>query len=472
MIEQADVLVRMSDGVQVAVRIWRPDDERPAPTLFAASPYRYDNDDLPDTGIYLWHETGPIHWYVEHGFAYVHLDVRGTGKSGGDYGFFDRRERRDLFEVIEWIAIQPWCNGNVGGIGQSYYAASQWCMASERPPHLRCIAPYDGHVDICSGWAYTGGIPGAFLNEWWYNNVRPANRTPANGAPSRELPLDLSLVVAQHPTRDDFWRERTIHEALRDVDIPVYSIGVWAKLELHLAGNILGYERVAGPRKLLVSGVPSMTAALVEFESVAFHERVLLPFYERFLRGSSDDTYERRPNVEFAVRGTSATVAAEAWPPAAVAHEEWFLDPAASGTVTSLNDGSLGRTPAAGAPSTSYRYPDPEWTLGPVVFTRFGPDAVRRVLTFTSAPLADDLTIAGPAEIVLHVSSSRRDTDIIAKLSEQLPQSAAARATGAQPAATVVTKGWLRASHRGSAADDRIGSPVMLRPDPLPLVPG
>jgi putative CocE/NonD family hydrolase len=196
-----------------------------------------------------------------------------------------------------------------------------------------------------------------------------------------------------------------------------------------------------------------------------------VPFYRRYLgEAAVDDEYDRRPPVQFAVRGTTETLASDAWPPPEVRYESWYLSATPSGSVTSLNDGSLGTAVAEGA--TSYRYPDPEWTLGPVVFTRFGADAVRRVLTFTSEPLSNELTVAGPAELVLHLSSSRTDTDVIVKLSEQVPQSDEARSTGAQPASTVVTKGWLRASHRGSAADERIGSPIMLRADPLPIVPG
>jgi putative CocE/NonD family hydrolase len=473
MIQETDVLIPMSDGVSVAVRIRRPDHGRPGPALFAASPYRYDNDDLPETGLFLWRETGPIDWYVERGFAYVHLDVRGTGKSGGEYGFFDRRERRDLYESIEWIAQQPWSSGKIGGIGHSYYAASQWCMAAERPPHLTCIAPYDGHFDFCGGWAYTGGIPSTFMTEWWNNNVRLINRFPANGAPARELPLDLSYIISQHPTRDAFWEERSIHEALRDVTIPVFSIGVWAKLDLHLAGNIMGFERVAGERKLLVSGVPSMTAALVEFESPAFHERVLLPFYERYLcdAPAEGNAFAERPRVQFALRGTGETLAATHWPPSGMRYSEWYVNPRTSGSVRSLNDGSLSISPAYGAATTAYSYPDPEWTLGPVIFTRTGPDPVRRVLTFTSEPLEEDLTIAGSPELVLHASSSRTDMDVIVKLSEQFPLHPGTNLTTHQPAFTVVTKGWLRASHRGSAADERTGSPIMVRPDPLPLLP-
>jgi len=91
-VDQSDVYLRMSDGVEVAVRIYRPDSEGVYPTLFAGSPYRYDNDDLPPSMVFFWQETGPISWYVEQGYAYVHLDVRGSGKSGGEYGFLDARE--------------------------------------------------------------------------------------------------------------------------------------------------------------------------------------------------------------------------------------------------------------------------------------------------------------------------------------------------------------------------------------------
>ena len=57
------------------------------PTLLAASPYRFDNDAAPAIPLFLWRETGPIDWYLEQGYAYVHMDVRGTGRSGGEYRY-------------------------------------------------------------------------------------------------------------------------------------------------------------------------------------------------------------------------------------------------------------------------------------------------------------------------------------------------------------------------------------------------
>ena len=106
MIEEKDVRVAVRDGVRIALRIYRPDGAGPFPTLFAASPYRYDNNELPAYPLFLWRETGPIPWYVEQGYAFVHMDVRGSGFSEGEFGFMDRAEQEDLPEIIEWIAAQ------------------------------------------------------------------------------------------------------------------------------------------------------------------------------------------------------------------------------------------------------------------------------------------------------------------------------------------------------------------------------
>ena len=156
------VSIRMRDGIKIAAALYLPRVAGRVPALLAASPYRFDNNIAPAVPIFLWRETGPIDWYLEQGYAFVHMDVRGTGRSGGDYRYMCREEQRDLVEVIEWIARQRWCNGRVGGIGQSYYARMQWFMAIQNPPHLAAIAPYDGNVDTYRASAYTGGIPGHF----------------------------------------------------------------------------------------------------------------------------------------------------------------------------------------------------------------------------------------------------------------------------------------------------------------------
>ena len=113
---------------------------------------------------------------------------------------------------------------------------------------------------------------------------------------------------------------------------------------------------------------------------------------------------------------------------------------------------------------------------GVVGFGPGGPpafDPARRVLTFTTAPLEKDLEIAGPIKLVLYASSTQKDTDFVIKLSEQVPQPAEERAKGINPQFQVVTKGWLRASHRElDAKRSTEMEPYRSHADPEPLKPG
>jgi predicted acyl esterase len=447
MIEEKDVLIRVRDGIQMAARIYRPDGAGPFPTLFATSPYRYDNNMLPAQPMFLWRETGPIEWYVENGYAYVHADVRGTGRSEGEFEFLGQREQHDLYDVIEWIGSQKWSNGKVGGIGQSYYAMSQWFMGIQNPPHLACIAPYDGLNDPYRFMGYPGGIEGSFLAYWINSSVRVPNLYPANGDNPRYVAPDLFLEVQRHPFYDEFWRERAAFEHLGEIKVPLFSIGVWAKQDLHLAGNIWGYQMARGPKKLAISGTPTPFSSQSDFAGVEFHRRYLLPFYDKYLKGFKT-SYDERPNVEYLVRNTAKVRSFETWPPPGAKRARFYLGKVRTGSVTSLNDGGLGPVPPEkNGGSTSYSYPQPSWVLGVVPIGPTGPDPARGVLTFTTQPLESDLETAGNGKLILYASSTRSDTDFIVKISEQFEQSQEERARGVQPRYFIVTKGWLRASH-------------------------
>jgi putative CocE/NonD family hydrolase len=468
-----EVKVRVHDGVEIAVALYMPAGDGRFPVLLAPSPYRYDNNSLPASPQFLWRETGPIDFYLEYGYVYAHMDVRGCGKSGGEFRLLDRNEQKDLYDVIEWLGRQPWSNGKVGGIGQSYFCMLQWWMAIAKPPSLACIAAFDGLNDPYRASVYQGGILGDFFGSYWWNQNRLINLHPANGQYPREQTCDLNLLLQQHPAYDDFWRERCAAERLHEIEVPLYSIGVWGKVDLHTRGNIEGFRRASGPKKLKMIGPINAFVANREFSGRELHEKLLLPFYELYLKGKASD-YEKRPTVEYFVRGADAVRNAESWPPAGVRHVAWNLNAQKSGSVTSLNDGSLTRDAVGGEGKTSYTYPNPGWMFGVVgLGPNNAPDPARRVLTFTTAPLAQDLEIAGPILLTLYAASSRDDMDFFVKLSEQMPQSAEDRGKGLNPASYWITKGWLRASHR--ALDPKKSTPMEpyhTHSNPEPIEPG
>ena len=266
------------------------------------------------------------------------------------------------------------------------------------------------------------------------------------------MTFDLVGEIINHELDDDFWKVRSPYWRLDKIKCPVLSIGHWGKMGLHLRGNIVGYEEVKAPKKLVVTGARNTFEAHKMFDQVEFHEKELLPFYDLHLKGKNNGFMEAEP-VRLYVRGANVWRAEEQWPPKA-AYTPYYLRKGPSGSVTSMNDGGMSpEQPAADeakeATSTSYTYPDWEWVNGVAIIGPDGRvDAVRRVLTFTSAPLDNDLDVTGPIVLKLFASSTAIDTQFIVKLTDQQPQDDAARKAGTQPSFTPVSKGWLKASHR------------------------
>src|SRR5215467_6564710 len=423
-----DIKVTMRDGVRLSLCVYRPPGYGPVPALFAASPYQHEFDTVPAFPLFLWRETGPIEWYVEQGYAYVHADVRGSGRSEGEFGFMDRTEQQDYIELIAWITQQPWCNGRVGGIGQSYYAMAQWLMATLNPPGLACIAPYDGLVDQYRCSNYHGGI---FCNyrSSWYAALRADNQhRPAGGKGRPPMRFDLFGAITEHTLYDDWWRERSAFERLGDIRVPVLSIGHWGKMGLHLRGNILGFEEVTAPKKLVVTGAKNVHEAHHQFDQVEFHRRELLPFYEQHLKGVANGFMEGAP-VRLFIRGAEVWREEPQWPLARASYVPYYLRKGPSGSVTSLNDGGLASEP----------------------------------------PTVETVEEAATS----YASSDQVDTRFIVKLADQHPQDAGARAKGVQPGFTNVSKGWLQASHREKdEARSTELRPFYTHTNPQPLTPG
>ncbi len=468
------ITVTMRDGVKISLCVYRPDAPGPFPTLFAASPYQYEMDAVPAYPLFLWRETGPVEWYVQQGYVYVHADVRGSGHSGGEFTFMGREEQEDYLELIAWIIKQPWCNGRIGGIGQSYYAMAQWLMATYNPPGLACIIPYDGLVDQYRCSNYHGGIFCSYRSVW-YTSLRADNmQRPVSKQARPTMKFDLVGAITEHQLDDEFWRERSPYWRLDKIKCPVLSIGHWGKMGLHLRGNILGYEMLKAPKKLVVTGARNTTEAHHMFDQVDFHEQECLPFYDLHLKGANNQFMDASP-VKIFVRGANQWRAEEEWPPQRATMTPFYLRKGPSDSVTSLNDGGLSReAPPAAESGTSYTYPDWEWVNGVVVMGPDGrPDFTKRVLTFTSDPLEADLEVTGPIVLKLFASSTAIDTRFIVKLSDQNPQDAAARKSGAQPTHTPVSKGWLRASHREKDPERSTElRPFYTHTNPQPIEPG
>ena len=168
MIAEKDVLVPMRDGVKIAIDVYRPDTTEKLPALLAFSIHNKDlqGPDVAEASLthpawsMLWTgpaEAGDTRFFVGRGYVHVIGNSRGVGKSegGGSRAF-------DSYDLIEWIAGQPWCDGNVGMVGISGFGAEQLMAAKLNPPHLKAIFPFDprGAYGEAGGFRdeYPGGV--------------------------------------------------------------------------------------------------------------------------------------------------------------------------------------------------------------------------------------------------------------------------------------------------------------------------
>ena len=116
------------------------------------------------------------------------------------------------------------------------------------------------------------------------------------------MKFDLVGAITEHILDDEFWRERSPYWRLDKIKCPVLSIGHWGKMGLHLRGNIVGYEELKSPKKLVVTGARNTFEAHKMFDQVDFHEKECLPFYDLHLKGKNNGFMETEPVQDLRAR--------------------------------------------------------------------------------------------------------------------------------------------------------------------------
>ena len=143
-------MIPLRDGVQLEAWIFKPAGlQSKAPTVLCLTQYEIDG-------------MTPGRYFTERGYVYAQVYVRGRGRSGGEKSEnLGLQVGRDGYDLVEWIAAQPWSDGHVVMYGASFFGMTQWRTAAQVPPHLAGIAPY---VPIYPGWDVpnTNGIPQAW----------------------------------------------------------------------------------------------------------------------------------------------------------------------------------------------------------------------------------------------------------------------------------------------------------------------
>lgn len=444
-----DVRIPMSDGVELVGDVRLPSASGAFPVILVMSPYGREDQESPST---LTRD------YLGHGYAHVNVDIRGTGKSDGALCLFCDREQQDVYEVVEWIAVQSWSDGKVGMQGGSYLAISQLLGAAKQPPHLRAIVPEVPYTDTYRDIVWHNGIWNQQFMSLWTG--LQAGLGLQGAAQSRRLPdrafNALAIEFKNAPLDGPTYWERSVYPKFDRIKVPTLLMSGW--FDGFSRGTIRNFQGIASERKRLIMGPQPHTPPGPPFDPLSPYAPVPpspgaadppLAWFDRFLKGIPNGI-ENEPPVLYYDIGAFEWRAASAWPPADATVRTLHLSGERAGSIDSLNDGSLTDAP----PSGSATYPDSyrsdpsvgvtevngKWgnvAAAPFVRHDQTPDAIRQ-LTYTTAALPAPLTLAGPMELRFHGETDQADTDWIVKVADVAPDGSS----------LLLSSGYLRASHR------------------------
>ncbi len=233
--EDQHVRIKMSDGVRLMARIWRPtaSDHEAVPAVLEFIPYR--QRDLTARRDSIHHP-----YLAGHGYASVRVDLRGSGDSDGVLtDEYLEQELTDAEEVLAWLAAQPWCSGRTGMMGISWGGFNALQLAARQPPSLGAI------VTVCSTddrYADDVHYMGGCLlsdNLSWASTMFAYNSCPPDPAVVGECWREMwherltgsGLWLEKwlrHQRRDSYWQHGSVCENFADIEIPVYAVSGWA----------------------------------------------------------------------------------------------------------------------------------------------------------------------------------------------------------------------------------------------------
>lgn len=323
---EKDIAVEMRDGVKIYTDVYRPTTDEKVPAIIVWSPYgknsgngdRYKNifrqlgiDMKCVSGLQKWEGPDPDYW-VGHGYAILHPDTRGIGKSEGDITMVGTQEGRDGYDLVEWAAKQEWCNGKVSFAGTSYLTFSQWFIGAECPPHLACLQPSEGFTDAFRDLCRRGGMPDFVFARGLQTNHQGNQR--------RE---DVYEECQKYPfITNDLWQDKIA--GLENINVPVYVVASYSNV-LHTDGTFRGWRGVKSKDKWLRIHDNLEWPDFYNPKYIEDRRR----FYDHFLKGI-DNGWENTPRVRYSLHdmegGNRVDLPATEFPPVGTEYKKLYLN--------------------------------------------------------------------------------------------------------------------------------------------------
>ncbi len=496
------VPMEMRDGTILRADVYRPDDKQKHPVILTRTPY--DRASVADYSFL------PVIDTVSAGYAIAVQSVRGLFDSEGEQSLGDTSwsiEASDGYDSVEWLAAQPWCDGNVCMAGGSFMAMAQWMAARENPPHLKAIAPWVDGAGVTEPSRSNGIVYLAAATNWiLHMAVSIADREEKRGKDISNLRKLLKRAVSNPeeiynflPLKDvphfnfegikELWTNRVL-DTSRDtqeyaeknrtpyekINVPCCHVSGWfdqypsGTFNLFLSMREKGGSQLARQGQHLLMGPwdhmgPNVIGdtgdlgfgrlATTRGSRLAEHN---IDFFNKYVKGMDIDI----PAVRYFVMGRNIWQTADTWPLPQTQWQRFFLHSKGHAN-TSGGDGWLSRDEAGSEPADTFTYNPhlPVRTTGCAGHSRlyrFAPapqeqSPVERrddVLCYTTPELKEDTEVTGPLELHLFAATSARDTDFTAKLVDVYPDGYAFN---------VVCDGVIRARYRKSPFKPELVTP-------------
>ena len=494
------------DGVNLRTFVYLPLGEGPFPVLIYRTPYSAPFNTL---GGYPRQENRGIAerptdvgWpaITDEGYALVVQYTRGrTGSEGEDRAF--TTDRDDGAALVAWIQRRPWSNGRIGVLGDSAYGITSLLLASAQPQGLTAA-----YAQVASGDLFDKSLlgPGGALDyeftlpwlaeqamnadefHYWavgYRGkeavrVRGETRNlveellaAADAGQTSQSPIWRYLPLIEHPAvapllpvwrkiltagyRSEWTRE---HNTAERISVPMLHVGMWYDVfNPAMMETFVRVDARTGSQRLIV-----MDGTHYDIDDPArWPIYPMIPWFDYWLK---DDTgaIDSLPKISFEVSGSPGEwYSAESWPPAGMEPGIMYLheDGSLNDSAPQVDDGfrEYVYDPADPVPTVGGR--NLYIPAGPLDQRSVEPPHRADVLLYLGAPRQEDLLIAGPLSLRLHVSSDRPDTDFTAKLIDRHPDGTA----------TLVADGILRTRFREGGPEEVLMIPGEIYPITIEL---
>ena len=455
-----NVFIPLPDGTRLAARCWFPEAAGPVPAILEYLPYRKrDGTRTRDEGMHMY--------LAGHGYATLRVDIRGTGDSDGLIDDeYTAQEQEDGCVVIEWIAAQSWCDGQVAMIGISWGGFNGLQIAARQPPALKTIITVGSTDDrYATDIHWVGGCLSKDNFDWSstmfaHNDLPPDPAIVGEGwretwqkRMAHNSPWILTWL--RHQRRDGYWKQGSVCEDFSRIRVPVYAVSGWADnyseaVPRLLAGLDCPRRGLIGPWAHSYPHDPAVAPAIGWLQEV-------LRWCDHWMKGRDTGIMDEPMLRAWMQESVPPRTCYDERPGRWVGEAEW-PSPRITMAKFFLNSGGrLAEVAEAGPPVSVC---SPLWVgLAAGEVGRYGGDAEWPVdqreddggsLVFMTEPLSERLEILGAPALALDFASDRPQALVCVRLNDVAPDGRSTR----------VTAGLLNLTHRKS------------HEHPEPLVPG